>query len=201
MADGIGRLARERVGAEMKKLLAAPDPAPAVAAMAASGVLMRCLPGAGPALLAPLVHAEGEAGVEPDWIVRLAALGGEDPVGALRLGRVEARELAAIRALLAAPGRVATAAHQRGARAARGAALLMAASGDTSRVAGLEDEIRRGLDAEFPLAAADLMAAGIAAGPALGRTLDAARERWLASGFSLDKAALLAQIGDLGHKD
>jgi poly(A) polymerase len=77
----------------------------------------------------------------------------------------------------------------------------MAASGDTSRLAGLEDEIGRGLDAEFPLAAADLMAAGIAAGPALGRTLDAARERWLASGFSLDKAALLAQIGDLGHKD
>ena len=41
LADGIEGLARERIGAEMKKLLAAPDPAPAVAAMAASGVLMR----------------------------------------------------------------------------------------------------------------------------------------------------------------
>ena len=39
LADGIEGLARERVGAEMKKLLAAPNPAPAVAAMAASGVL------------------------------------------------------------------------------------------------------------------------------------------------------------------
>ena len=42
-------LARERIGAEMKKLLAAPDPAPSVAAMAAAGVLARCLRGANPA--------------------------------------------------------------------------------------------------------------------------------------------------------
>ncbi|MFQ5567404.1 MAG: CCA tRNA nucleotidyltransferase, partial [Paracoccaceae bacterium] len=63
LAGGIDGLARERIGAEMKKLLAAPDPAPAVAAMAASGVLARCLPGADPALLAPLVGLEREAGV------------------------------------------------------------------------------------------------------------------------------------------
>ena len=41
-------LSTERIGAEMRKLLAAPDPAPAVAAMAAAGVLGRVLPGADP---------------------------------------------------------------------------------------------------------------------------------------------------------
>ncbi|MEL6980697.1 MAG: CCA tRNA nucleotidyltransferase, partial [Pseudomonadota bacterium] len=46
LASGIDGLARERIGAEMLKLLAAPDPAPVIAAMAAPGILARCLPGA-----------------------------------------------------------------------------------------------------------------------------------------------------------
>jgi poly(A) polymerase len=46
LADGIDRLAKERIGMEMRKLLAAPDPAPAVAAMAQAGILHRILPGA-----------------------------------------------------------------------------------------------------------------------------------------------------------
>ena len=39
LAEGLSHVSRERIGAEMRKLLAAPDPAPAVAAMAQSGVL------------------------------------------------------------------------------------------------------------------------------------------------------------------
>ncbi|MCX8507347.1 MAG: CCA tRNA nucleotidyltransferase, partial [Rhodobacteraceae bacterium] len=61
---GIETLSRERVGHEMRKLLAAADPAPAVAAMQASGVLAHSLPGADPRALAPLVHLEG--GLSPD---------------------------------------------------------------------------------------------------------------------------------------
>jgi poly(A) polymerase len=58
LAEGIARVSRERIGAEMHKLLAAPDPAPAVAAMAGSGVLHRVLPGATAEFLAPLIHLE-----------------------------------------------------------------------------------------------------------------------------------------------
>ena len=46
MADGLAQLSRERVGAEMVKLLAAPDPGQSVAAMVQAGVLARVLPGA-----------------------------------------------------------------------------------------------------------------------------------------------------------
>ena len=46
LADGLRQLSRERVSAEMIKLLGAPDPAPAVAAMAQAGILARILPGA-----------------------------------------------------------------------------------------------------------------------------------------------------------
>ena len=191
LAEGIDGLARERVGAEMKKLLAAPDPAPAVAAMAASGVLARCLAGASAALLAPLVDLEGAAGVEADWITRLAALGAENPAEALRLSRAEAKCLADIRALLAAPVPVAAAAHCNGARAAQAMALLRAAGGDAGGLANLADEIARGVTAKFPLRAADLIKAGMAPGPALGAALEAARTRWLDSDFSLDRLKLL----------
>jgi poly(A) polymerase len=199
LAGGIDGLARERIGAEMKKLLAAPDPGPAVAAMAASGVLMRCLPGASAALLAPLVHVEGEVGTGADWLTRLAALGGDNPVEALRLSRVEAKLLADIRALLATTVPVAVAAHRSGARAARTMALIRAASGDTSGLANLAGEIARGAAARFPLRATDLIAAGMQPGPALGAVLERARTRWLDSNFLLDRAQLLDDGPDKGH--
>jgi poly(A) polymerase len=60
LAVGIATLSGERIGAEMRKLLGAPNPAPAVAAMAASGVLAQVLPGADIRALAPLVHLEGD---------------------------------------------------------------------------------------------------------------------------------------------
>ena len=44
--DGLATLSRERVGSEVLKLLAAPDPAPAIAIMRATGVLGQVLPGA-----------------------------------------------------------------------------------------------------------------------------------------------------------
>ena len=44
-ADRLSDLSRERVGAEIVKLLSAPDPAPSVAAMRACGVLVAVLPG------------------------------------------------------------------------------------------------------------------------------------------------------------
>ena len=43
-ANGISRLSCERVGHEMRKLLAAPDPAPSVAAMHSAGILQQVLP-------------------------------------------------------------------------------------------------------------------------------------------------------------
>lgn len=187
LADGIERLARERVGQEMRRLLAAPDPAPAVAAMQAAGILRRCLPGADAALLAPLVHVETG---EPDWLARLAALGGEDPETALRLSRAEAKTLEAIRA--ASGLRPAGAAYRHGARAARAASLIAAASGAPSPE-DLEAEIERGAAARMPLTAQDLIDAGIAPGPALGAALARAEADWIDHDFRLDRDRLLAQ--------
>ena len=95
LADGIDGLSRERIGAEMRKLLSARDPAPALASMAASGVLRHVLSGADPRYVAPLVHLE--AGAPPRWQRRLVVLGGQDWDNALRLSRSEQGLMARLR--------------------------------------------------------------------------------------------------------
>jgi poly(A) polymerase len=189
LQEGIGRLSRERVGAETTKLLAAPDPAPAVAAMAAAGILARVLPGADATTLAPLVHAEAAAGAAPRWQRRLAALGWRPEwTAALRLSRADGRALDAIAAALAAGDPPAAAAWRLGPDAARDAALVRAAGLGSPPPADLEAEITRGAAAVFPLSAADV---GLE-GPALGRALKRLETAWLASDFRLDAKALLA---------
>ncbi len=183
--EGLDGLSRERVGAEVTKLLAAPDPAPAVAAMAATGILARVLPGADATLLAPLVHGEG--GRSPRWQRRLAALGWRpDWAEALRLSRADARALEAIAAALADDGPAAAVAYRHGAEAARDAALIRAAAVGVPAPAGLDAEVARGAAAVLPLRAADLPLSG----PALGAALRRAEEAWIASDFTLDAEAL-----------
>ena len=192
--EGLDGLSRERVGAEVTKLLAAPDPAPAVAAMAATGILARVLPGADPTALAPLVHLEG--GRPPRWQRRLAALGWRSEWGdALRLSRAERRALEAVAAALAAGEPPAVAAYRHGAEAALDAALVRAASVGAPLPADLGAELARGAVAAFPLRAADLALSG----PALGTMLRRLEEAWIASDFALDAEALrLLDVGGRG---
>ena len=69
LKDGMARLSAERVSKELLKLLAAPDPAPAVRLMAESGVLDRVLPDhAGLTLFESMTH------ISDDPLLRLSAL-------------------------------------------------------------------------------------------------------------------------------
>ena len=186
--EGLAQLSRERVGAETTKLLAAPDPAPAVGAMAAAGILARILPGAAPTVLAPLVAAETAAGAAPRWQRRLAALGWRDGwVQALRLSRADRKALAAAAAALAADLPPAEVAYRHGVEIARDVALVRAARLGQAPPAGLERDIARGAAAVLPVCSSDLDLAG----PALGRALHRLEEAWVASDFALDAATLL----------
>jgi poly(A) polymerase len=190
--DGLDGLSRERVGHEMRRLLAAPDPALAVAAMQACGALARVAPGADAAPLAPLVHAEALAGAAPAWPRRAGAIGALDAARGWRLSRAEDRRLTALAAALDAPAPPAAQAQRHGADAARDAALLRAAALRVAPPAELEAEMARGAAARFPVSAADLTAAGMAPGPALGAALARLKERWIDSDFRLGRADLLA---------
>jgi poly(A) polymerase len=184
--DGLGRLSRERVGHEMRKLLAAPDPAPAVAVMQAVGVLGQLLPGADARALAPLVHLE--TGLPPRWLRRLAVLGGQDVADRLRLSRTEAQALDRLRAALALP--LPECAWRHGAEVATDAALVLAASLGTPLPDGWQATIAHAAAQRFPVTAADLMPQ--VQGAELGSRLKAMEARWIASGFTLTRAALLA---------
>ena len=194
LAEGIETLARERIGWEFRKLLSAVDPAPAVAAMSMSGILARCLEGAVATALAPLVHLEQDHGVKPDWRRRLVALGGQEPTDALRLSRAETRSVQALRDATEHEPDSRIAAYRHGTHAARSAALIRAASTGMPLSPDLETDLKAGAQAEFPLKPQHLMACGVQPGPALGEFLRQAEDRWIASGFSLDKDTLLADL-------
>jgi poly(A) polymerase len=186
---GIDTLSRERIGHEMRKLLAAPDPAPAMAAMQATGVLARVAPGADARALAPLVHLEPPYG--PDWMRRLVALiGANGPVPDLRLSRSEARQLSLIQGGLASGLSVAEAAYRHGTDRARDIAILRSSLTGNPLPDRIDHDIALGAGARFPVRATDLD--GRLSGEALGRHLKALETRWIASGFTLSREQLLA---------
>lgn len=186
LAEGLETLSRERVGAEIKKLLAAPDPGPALGAMGASGILARVLPGADAASVAVLAHLED--GQTPDPIRRLAALGGEDVAERLRLSRAEARRLTT----LAEAAREGMGAAELGYRLrdlAEDALLVRAALVSSPLDPAELASARFGAAQTFPLRAADLMPRY--SGPALGDRLAELEAQWIASDFRLDRDTLL----------
>ena len=188
LADGIDGLSRERIGAEMRKLLSARDPAPALASMAASGVLRHVLSGADPRYVAPLVHLE--AGAPPHWQRRLVVLGGQDWDNALRLSRSEQGLMARLRDQVGNALSPAALGWRLGPDAGADAVLARAAVLESPLPDDWKADVARGAASRFPVTAADLMPA--LAGPALGAKLAELESRWLASDLRLSRDDLLA---------
>ena len=185
LAEGLARVSRERVTAELRKLLSARDPAPAVAAMAQTGVLAQVLPGADTRAFAPLVHLEADR--PPRRLRRHAVLGGD--LSGLRLSRQEDGDLASIRDHIGTTDAPASLGWRLGADLAADTVLCRSAVLESPLPPNWHEEAKRGAATNFPVTASDLMPA--LQGPALGARLKALQERWLRSDLRLDKAALL----------
>jgi len=185
---GLAELSKERIGQEMRKLLSAPDPAPALAAMAACGALHQILPGAAAVMLAPLVHLEDGQGVPPDPIRRLAVLGGQDIANALRLTK---KEIARLGQLHHFTGDARLAGYTYGADTAQDMLLIEAASLGHEIDPNKVEIAKRASRKTFPVHASDLMPD--LTGPALGKALGQIEDRWIASDFTLTKDQLLAE--------
>ncbi len=190
MADGIDRLSRERIGHEMRKLLRAADPAPAVAAMEQAGILRHALPGAEAKALPILVHAEQGLDVAPDHCRRLAVLGGTDPMEALRLSKSDARQIEMLREAVGGMMAAGELGYRLGADAARDVLLLRVALLELPLAPAELDAARAADGLELPVKPRDLMQIGLK-GPALGDRLREIEARWIASGFSLTRDQLL----------
>lgn len=183
----IAALSKERLGAEMRKLLVANDPAPALAAMEQSGVLAQVLPGATARAMPLLVHLEN--GAVASWLCRLAVMGGRDAARQLRLSRAEAASLKVILDELGSLSAPDALGWRHGAELATDILLARAASFESLLPVGWCADAKRGAAAVFPVTAADLMPA--LQGAALGSRLTALQDRWLESGLSLTRDQLL----------
>ena len=189
----IAGLSRERITAEMIRLLQAPAPLAALTAMEAAGVASQVLPEP-PHIdrLARLLAAETASATAPGWQRRLLALCPDTrDWPRLRLSNADRQHLDAIRALDEADTRdMAAAAYHYGADAVRDAALLHSARTGTATAPDLEANLATGANARFPLSASDLMPP-LEPGPELGQTLRLLEARWVASGFRKSRRALL----------
>lgn len=218
LAPGLKRISAERIGDELLRLLAAPDPRDAMTAMRDAGVLGVALPEAGPlSVLTSLLESEREAGLEPDPLLRLAAMPGggiadlPGLAGRLRLSNADRGRIAlylrlaeTVRGAGAERGRLSLLrALQHDGPAAVTAGLIVArarlAAGagdgpDSQEKARLLHLIKAWQEKDFPLSGKDLVAAGISPGPELGELLQTLEDWWLEQDRVPDRAACLAEL-------
>ena len=213
-AHTIPSLSGERVQAEMLKLLAAPDPVPAIERMRDIGVLYHLLPGAQKTALLTWLVENVRSDTEPDPIRRLAALvaTAENLVGkaVANRWRLSADDSARLAALAAPEFALAPALdrqaqrrliYRHGAERFRDLVFLAwAAEPRTENEAAWRAMLETTAEWEppqFPLAGADVLARGVEEGPEVGRLLKAAEEWWVERDFAPDRAALLDRLDTL----
>jgi poly(A) polymerase len=186
-ANDLMALSRERIADELTKLLALPDPVGAVRLMVERGILKAVLPEIGPDgidRLTRLVRREEEAGVAANPLRRLAALLPADPdlastiAARLRLSNRSAKRL--ISASKRDPGDPPVPqvlAYTIGADEAVDRILLGEGEpGATAALAGWQRPRLR-------VGGGEIIAMGLAPGPAVARTLQAIEREWAETGF------------------
>lgn len=190
LADGLEQISRERIGAEVSKIMKANDPMPALAAMDHSGVLRQILPGANLAALGPYDHLTQSTGFTPAPLARLASLGEFDWYDFLRLPKRDSKQATALRQAATGTSPAATLGYQMGYSDACHALFLRAALLETPLNAGDLERADFGSKQVFPLRAADFKETG----PALGRAMRDAEAHWIETGFALSKGDILQWV-------
>nr|WP_236694553.1 CCA tRNA nucleotidyltransferase [Sphingomonas sp. Leaf343] len=190
-ANDLMALSRERIAAEMLKLLVARDAVSVVALMVDHAILRAVLPeidAAGVARLAALAAAERRSGIAPDAIRRLAALvpaADADGVGArLKLSNTDRKRL---NAATAGPGDEGP--HALAYRCGVTIAVdrLLLAGHDVGVLAGWPVP-------RLPITGGALVTRGLARGPQVAAALRAIETRWIAEDFP--DAARVETIAD-----
>ncbi|WP_370399620.1 CCA tRNA nucleotidyltransferase [Sulfitobacter sp. JB4-11] len=190
--DGLNGLSAERIGQEMSKLLAASDPAPALAVMRQVNVLQAILPGSDDRWVGPMVHLEGALGISADWRGRLAALGGQDVAARFRLSKADARFLGTLGDVGFAGPSLGEVSYRHGRDIALQVLLMRSALAEVMPDTTVLETISSADAAQFPVKAADLIPRW--EGPALGAKLAELEQIWIDADFGMSKEALLAQL-------
>lgn len=188
--SGLETLSAERVGAEIRKLLGAPDPSMALAAMSQTGVLGTIMAGADIRFVQLMIHSEAALGLAPDWLGRLVALGGENTPVRLRLSKAEQQRYGVISSAAYDVISLLETAFEHGASVAAQAYLLQNALAETMPDPAYLAVLTAAEAQVFPVTARDLMPTF--QGPALGARLAQLKKAWIASQFQLGKVDLIS---------
>jgi poly(A) polymerase len=213
--ENLARLSRERIRAEILKLLPARRAPEIMRAMSQAGIIEVLLGMGYPARLERLAAFEAAQGEAGDAVLRLAAFSALTAEDAdrlrerLRLSNDEhARLVAAVKTLAALHGidRPPPVSHLRemlflcGSRAACDALALAFAESAAAPDDPQWLEAAKYLDETpapaFPIKGADLIARGVSPGRAVGATLKALQAKWIRAGFPRDPAALQQLMED-----
>ena len=198
--DALARLSRERVRAEMVKLLVAPRAAEVLGVMSDAGLLQRILGGvAWLGAFSRMTMLEALLRQQPDAARRLGVLAAIVPDDAARLAarlRLSRDERTRIAAMAdgwwhVGPGLTEPAAramlYRLGKDIYRDRVLMAwahaAAAADDAAWARLADLPLRWSPPPLPFSAADFMARGIEKGPSLGKAMRCAETAWIAADF------------------
>jgi len=204
-AGAVRELSAERVRKELLRLLAAPEPADALAAMAEAGALDHWLPEYdGTARLRALVAREDR----PNSLRRFASV---LPVGTdatqigkrLKLSTQEALRLEVMLApqpaidIAGGPAAWRAGIYQLG-QVLYADRLLLAIDTPGDWRAAL-DMARAWTPPELPVGGRDALALGLAPGPQVGKLMEAVERWWIEGDFSADRAACLAELERLAR--
>ena len=196
LREGVKSLSAERVWNEIKLILNAADPVPALRLMARTGVLPLLLPRADVDRLAALLAR----GAPVDPLLRVAALGPGEVEAFAKCWRLSRAEEVRLEALMRTevPRPEDDDAALRRALAVEDAAALVDRTwlygGAEPGWEGLRARLRSMARPVFPLRGRDLAALGIPPGPRMGEMLREAQAWWLAGGCVADAGACRAWV-------
>lgn len=213
LRSGMDILSSERIWAELKRLLAAPDPTRSLLWMRTTNILQTLVPETlGTDALPPMIAVEREAGLEPDPLRRLQALIPADleQIGTLsgRL-RLSSRERERLNAWAKAPEPAPDRQHlshqlyRYGSQPMSDRILAEAAAASAGEDLSVQ---KRRIDdlawlsnwerPVFPISGRDLADLGVPAGPQMGKLLGVLEDSWIQSDFSLGREDLLTIATD-----
>jgi poly(A) polymerase len=207
LKSGLDGISAERIWMETKKLLAARDPIPAMTAMEDSGVFRQIFPHSrGLDLLRSLVALERASSHQPDPMLRFLSLFWKDAkaiqaaANKLKMSNDERQRLVwaaqdetPIEADMS--GRdLRRALYKVGSTVLRDRVLLQWAGDGSDSWSKLYSDVGSWMRPAIPVSGEDLLARGIAEGPAVGAELRELEAAWIDSDFALTREELLAGI-------
>ncbi|MEM7214005.1 MAG: CCA tRNA nucleotidyltransferase [Pseudomonadota bacterium] len=210
----LGGLSVERVWAEMKKLLSAPDPGRALLWMRTTGILGGLVPESvkwGIDAMPGLLQLEQEQTWKPDPMLRLMAMVRPELENVrglakrLALSNIERERLEQWADSVLPKPEIEVAELEKLLYRGSRQGMIDAMKLEVVHLRNRDDD--KGADAilglishalqwerpEFPLKGKDLLAAGFEPGPAMGKKLAELEEKWIESGFELEKGDLLKE--------